>query len=234
MSAWGLNEWGDIANIVIAVASVATAIVTAVVLFKQYHLQQEQLNAQQLEHQPEFTFSDSTKSLTISNTGDSMSTPAQIALHPLIFIEIERFIPNSEESSSYLYCVEYKKFNSYICTDNFKGEILACFKTPTNNGRTLTSKLDTLKKAISKKVADDENLLKCKVETFDLTKIKYKDRYKISRTLYYIGNNEISEECYNDIFKVIKNANSPININDLDNIEILEDVTCFERVMHIR
>lgn len=35
MSTWGLSEWGDIANIVIAVASVATAIVTAVVLIKQ-------------------------------------------------------------------------------------------------------------------------------------------------------------------------------------------------------
>ena len=234
MDTWGLNEWGDVANIVIAVASVATAIVTTVVLFRQYYLQQEQLNAQQLEHQPEYTFNNSRKSLIISNTGDSMSSPAQIALHPLIFIEIERFIPNSEESLSYLYCVEYKKFNSYICTDNFKGEILTCFKNPTNNDKILTSKLDILQKAISKNIADDENLLKCKVETFDLTKIKYKDRYKISRTLYYIGSNEISEDCYNNIFKVIKNANSPIDINDLDNSEILEDVSRFERVMHIR
>ena len=39
MCDWGLEEWGDIANIVIAVASVATAIVTAIVLCKQYKLQ---------------------------------------------------------------------------------------------------------------------------------------------------------------------------------------------------
>lgn len=49
MSTWGLSEWGDIANIVIAVASVATAIVTAVVLIKQRN---DSIN----EKQPRFYF----------------------------------------------------------------------------------------------------------------------------------------------------------------------------------
>lgn len=49
MSTWGLSEWGDIANIAIAVASVATAIVTAIVLCKQRN---ESVN----EKQPRFTF----------------------------------------------------------------------------------------------------------------------------------------------------------------------------------
>lgn len=47
MCSWGLSEWGDIANIVIAVASIATAIVTAIVLVKQY-------KSTQNEHQPSF------------------------------------------------------------------------------------------------------------------------------------------------------------------------------------
>ena len=34
MYTWGLSEWGDIANILIAVASVATDIVTARMLIK--------------------------------------------------------------------------------------------------------------------------------------------------------------------------------------------------------
>ena len=49
MSTWGLSEWGDIANIVIAVASVATAIVTAFVLCKQRN---DSVN----EKQPRFYF----------------------------------------------------------------------------------------------------------------------------------------------------------------------------------
>ena len=49
MCACELSMWGDIANIVIAVASVATAIVTAVVLFKQR-------NDNIKEKQPRFTF----------------------------------------------------------------------------------------------------------------------------------------------------------------------------------
>ena len=49
MCACELPMWGDIANIVIAVASVATAIVTAVVLFKQR-------NDNIKEKQPRFTF----------------------------------------------------------------------------------------------------------------------------------------------------------------------------------
>lgn len=49
MCACELSMWGDVANIVIAVASVATAIVTAVVLFKQR-------NDNIKEKQPRFTF----------------------------------------------------------------------------------------------------------------------------------------------------------------------------------
>ena len=58
MCTWGLNEWGDIANIVIAVASVATAIVTVIVLFKQR-------NDNIKEKQPRFTFSVKDWTLTI-------------------------------------------------------------------------------------------------------------------------------------------------------------------------
>ena len=50
MCSWGLSEWGDVANIVIAVASVATAIVTAIVLIKQ---RKDNIK----EKQPRFTFS---------------------------------------------------------------------------------------------------------------------------------------------------------------------------------
>ncbi len=227
-----LSMWGDIANIVIAVASVVTAIVTAIVLCKQYCLQQEQLNTQQLEHQPVFNFKNTTKSLVITNTGDSMSSPAQIELHPLLIVELERYIPYSEESLSLICCLEYQKYKSYICTDNYNGVLFTCFKEPTNNGRFLFKQKEYLKNAIYPQITDDENLLKCNVRTFDLIKIKYKDRYKISRVVYYMGNNEISEECYNDFFDVIKNANSPIDINDLEHSDILNDVMCFERVMH--
>ena len=58
MCTWGLNEWGDIANIVIAVASVVTAIVTAIVLFKQR-------NDNIKEKQPRFTFTPQDGSLII-------------------------------------------------------------------------------------------------------------------------------------------------------------------------
>lgn len=58
MSTWGLSIWGDIANIIIAIASVATAIVTAIVLFKQR-------NDNIKEKQPRFTFTPQDGSLII-------------------------------------------------------------------------------------------------------------------------------------------------------------------------
>ena len=58
MCSWGLSEWGDIANIIIAIASVATAIVTAIVLFKQR-------NDNIKEKQPRFTFTPQDGSLII-------------------------------------------------------------------------------------------------------------------------------------------------------------------------
>ena len=39
----GLNEWGAIANIILALMSVLTAIITAVVLFKQLKLQKQSI-----------------------------------------------------------------------------------------------------------------------------------------------------------------------------------------------
>ena len=70
MCACELSMWGDIANIVIAVASVATSIVTARMLIKQHNVQKEQhrldqfkhdlelqkFEAQKQEHQPIFHF----------------------------------------------------------------------------------------------------------------------------------------------------------------------------------
>lgn len=53
-----LSMWGDIANIIIAIASVATAIVTAIVLFKQR-------NDNIKEKQPRFTFTPQDGSLII-------------------------------------------------------------------------------------------------------------------------------------------------------------------------
>ena len=66
MCSWGLSEWGYFANIVLAVMSVFTAIVTARMLIKQHKLQREQLNAQQLEHQPIFELIQCEDSFTIS------------------------------------------------------------------------------------------------------------------------------------------------------------------------
>lgn len=66
-----LADWGHVANIVLAVMSVFTAIVTVYMLHKQHKLDKEKFEAQQLEHQPIFQLekNNDETTLTISSSG---------------------------------------------------------------------------------------------------------------------------------------------------------------------
>ena len=99
MTASELSIWGDIANIAIAVASVATAIVTAIVLCKQHKLQKKQheldkekLISQQIEHQPIFSISATDSLLTITNEGYEVVEPINIKSYTIILSVITRVI----------------------------------------------------------------------------------------------------------------------------------------------
>ena len=49
-----MDDWGNIGNIILGIASVFTAIVTAIVLCKQYNIQKGSLLVQQSAQQPTF------------------------------------------------------------------------------------------------------------------------------------------------------------------------------------
>ena len=118
MCSWGLNEWGDIANIAIAVVSVVTAIVTACMLIKQHKLQQEQLNAQQLEHQPIFELIQCEDSFTISAKGASMVSPAKIEITPIITIEPAKSVLEDGRYRRYLVTIPYQRYVTIKPTNN--------------------------------------------------------------------------------------------------------------------
>ena len=116
MCSWGLSEWGDIANIVIAVASVATAIVTARMLIKQHKLQQEQhkleqskhklelqkFEAQKQEHQPNFYFKRYDDRMEICNKGVPLTQPIEFWISSMLYIETT--LVENHLLRDYIYC----------------------------------------------------------------------------------------------------------------------------------
>ena len=218
MCTWGLNEWGDIANIVIAVASMATAIVTAIVLCKQHKLQKQQhalekekLNAQQLEHQPSFhsEYIGKEDKRVISCDGFDMWTPAGIELTTIIAIQFNK---DSNTIASYYIPIRY--YTSRVFTYKIRGE-LAIY---TNNDILNNAKLGAIKTSLYNKLKSkitDCQLLS--VFESDIVKIKYTDQYHIKREVYFLDNDKSTEQRYNEFLSISKAISSrPLKLQDID------------------
>ena len=134
----GLSIWGDIANIVIAVASVATAIVTAVVLHKQHNLQKEQhkldqskhdlelqkFEAQKQEHQPIFHFRRLDDCLEICNSGEKLAQPIKFSIVSMADIYFSIFYFG--RIIEYVTCVPVKIYKECKCHEELDGVIVRC------------------------------------------------------------------------------------------------------------
>lgn len=218
MTASELSMWGDIANIVIAVASVATAIVTAVVLWKQYHLQQEQhilekekLNAQQLEHQPVFRseYNEKEDKLIISCDCYDMWTTAHIELTTIIAIQI--YLDYDRTAGYYIPIKQYT-------SKNFTYKTRGVLATYTNQDLLNNARLDKLLKVfndeIKKKLPSTQFV---NVFSTDIAKIEYTDQYRIKRTVHFLGDDKSTEQRYNEFLSISKVISSrPLKLQDVD------------------
>lgn len=218
MCAWGLSEWGDVANIIIAVASVATAIVTAVVLWKQYHLQQEQhilekekLNAQQLEHQPSFHseyIKEEDKRVISCDCYDMWST-AHIELTTIIAIQIYL---DYDRTAGYYIPIRY--YTSKDLTFKTRG-ILATYTNGDflNNAR-IEKLLQVFNDEVRKKVPPTQLV---SVFSTDIAKIEYSDQYRIKRMVYFLGNDKSTERRYNEFTNIAKCVSKHLlKLNEID------------------
>ena len=220
-----LSMWGDIANIVIAVASVATAIVTAIVLCKQHKLQKEQhllekekLNAQQLEHQPKFQFGRKDGAYIISNEGCELSAPIRVSVHSMITIISEKFI--NDNTIDCIYCFPVNYYKQKQPTGKLKGD-LASFTYDPEDWNLIQEKVSTLQNRLDDwesfpKDAPPTTILSVRIS--DVVRITYCDMYNVKRVVHFWDSEQITESQYRQM--VILSHNKPIGLYDPQNIYI--------------
>ena len=188
-----LDNWGSVANIVLATMSVFTAIVTAWMLFKQHKIQKEQLNAQHLEHQPIFRFDKSNETSTIIyNDGCAMSAPAKIELTTMLIIETLKY---SLPLEYYFNCIPLKYYTSTRYTRNLTNELAVLQKQNRDKQELLNNTINEYRNSLwtIESIAFNE----CpRLYIADVTKIEYIDMYKIRRKVFYLNSTEISEQLY--------------------------------------
>lgn len=199
MCSWGLSEWGDIANIIIAIASVATAIVTAIVLFKQR-------NDNIKEKQPRFTFTPQDGSLIIRGEQSKC-------------LQIEGVDVNK--------CVEVwrldKKLRKVI---PLKHSPVVCI-TQDDTGIYASFGLDTMQNVILfKKFNSDEMEIDSSLWNYrvvDLLCIKYIDIHLCHREQYFVNRTIASKKEYKKYFRLANKVSKvPLAISDIDLKTILE------------
>ena len=204
MCTWGLEEWGDIANIVIAVASVATAIVTTIVLCKQFCLQCKQNEDNRLEHQPIFEFEQNDDAFIIYAKGASMAAPAKIEITSVIAMEPAKATMENGRYYRYGVTIPYKNYRSIDRTYNLSGKLIECRYADTDMLFKLTNLVKGLERQIKHPlyfgiVAED-----LPVYASDLIKIEYMDMYKAKRTIYYFNLQEIPKWLYEEMQKELQ------------------------------
>ena len=219
-----LSQLGDVANIVIAVASVATAIVTAIVLCKQHKLQKQQhalekekLNAHQLEHQPKFQFCRSYSQYTISNEGAELSAPIRVSIHSMITVQSDKLV--NDEPMDCIYCHPIIYYKQRAISGKLKGE-LASFLFNAEDWRVIQEKITTLHARLNdiENYPEDSFMTILSVRISDVVRIHYFDMYNIERTIYFWDAERISEERYRQLIRISHSV--PVGLYDPQNISV--------------
>ena len=222
-----LSIWGDIANIVIAVASVATAIVTARMLIKQHKLQQEQLIAQQQEHQPKFYFKRCDNRLEICNKGVPLTQPIEFCICSILYIRTT--LVENHLLQDYIHCCPIRMYaDDCKCQEELDGIVAVCpfDKDERVAFHTVTKRVyDSLYNEVAPKTS---RMTQIHVIESDLIKIKYTDIYSKQHTLYYHDSMQIDEDTYAYYQQICLHSNyKPRDIKECDVSMIIDDVLLF-------
>lgn len=241
MCSWGLYEWGDIANIIIAIASVVTAIVTARMLIKQHNLQKEQhkleqakheleskkFEAQKQEHQPNFYFKRYDDRMEICNKGVPLAQPIEFWISSMLYIETT--LVENHLLRDYIYCCPIRVYEDECrCQEEVEGVVAICpfDKERRNNFHTLTKQThDALCKDLAPKIPQ---MTTVHVMESDLIKIQYVDMYQQKHTLYYHDSMKIDKDTYSFLEYVQHCAtHKPHDPKNCDITAVLNDVAMF-------
>ena len=199
MSTWGLSIWGDIANIVIAVASVATAIVTAVVLFKQR-------NDNIKEKQPRFTFTPQDGNLIIRGEQNKCLQIEGVDINKCVEVwrldkKIRKVIPIKQSS---VVCIRQDDEGQYASL-----------------GVDLTQHVELIDKFNIGVIDIDSSLWNYR--EVELLCVKYIDIHMSCREQYFVNRTIASKKEYKKYLKLARKVSKvPLSVSDIDLRTILE------------
>lgn len=213
-----LADWGAIGNILLGIASVFTAIVTARMLYKQHELQKEQLNAQQLEHQPSFQFTRTDDSLIISNQGGVLSAPIKSTIYSMVIVQTEK-MGHTVEHKQCIYCHPVRYYERFgLSTLNLNGE-LDVYKFKVEDRKQLLDRVQEIYMGILQwKFLTPRDLMVSiqSVTLTDLTKIEYVDMYHKSHVVYYKDSQIITKDRFEQLVEISRRV--PFGIYDVANV----------------
>lgn len=203
-----LSDWGSIGNIILGIASVFTAIVTAIVLCKQYNIQKETLLYQQLVQQPIFNIyyelidSDNdgkyeNEILNISNEGYLLKQIKTISITTIFDVAT-----NDKHS--------LVKINGYFSLNtryqNLKG--LLCKSRGNNNKEKYCNIYNQVVRRSHGKLFHD-------MYKYDLIKIEYIDIHNNNKVCCFKDRTIIEENTFNEIYDQIINKQSFFDIDKI-------------------
>ena len=214
MSSGGLSEWGDIANIIIAVASVATAIVTAIVLYKQYELQistnQPLFRINVLYEDYDKDNKTDTERIQIYNDGAPVKYISSPSIRTLFLLKIA----SKKENKHFIKCYEFINYCRYgKFHKNLKGIIRDGY-APNN-----LSKYQTLCNDINNYSDQD---IKYSLTKLFIIKIEYIDVNGVNNVRYFANNEPIKKKQYNKIVSMIENTDAEFSISTIKAKDLLE------------
>ena len=199
MSTSGLSMWGDIANIVIAVASVATAIVTAIVLFKQ---RKDNI----LEKQPRFTFTVQDSKLIVRGEQSKYLQIEGLDVYRCVEVwrldrKLKKVIPLE---CSPLGCLIQDETGQYASL-----------------GLNVLQHLQLTKRFNSNETGIDDRLWNYREA--DLLCVKYIDIHMSRREQYFVNRTIVSKKDYKRYFKLASKVSKiPLAVSEIDLKTILE------------
>ena len=199
MCACELSMWGDIANIVIAFASVATAVVTAVVLFKQR-------NDNIKEKQPRFTFSPQEGSMIIRGEQGKCLQIEGVDVNKCVEVwrlnkKIRKVIPIKQSS---VVCIRQDDEGQYASL-----------------GVDLTQHVELIDK-FNIGVKDIDSSL-WNYREVELLCVEYIDIHMSCREQYFVNRTIASKKEYKKYFRLANKVSKvPLDVSDIDLKTILE------------
>ena len=245
MCNWGLSEWGNIANIVIAIASVATAIVTARMLIKQHKLQKEQHNldqskhelelqkfeAQKQEHQPIFHFRRLDDCLEICNSGEKLAQPIKFSISSMAYIYFSIF--HFGRIIEYVTCVPIKIYSECKCQEELDGVVARCHFNKDERELLHNKCVEVVNSIVDDKQIQMRvhSMSGVAVRDSDIIVLEYKDVYKQTHRLFYKDSIPITSESYERIMQAMMQVSrTPLRIDNIDVESIKQMVLQFRTI----